>query len=177
MDGRKVVAGQSVISCGNASEVFQPAKHAFDGIASPVEIWREAVFPLAIGLRWDVGNTSQSFYLMTYGIAVVSLVAMHHQVCWQDIKQIGCGCAVGNLSAGEHQSQRTAQVIAQGMDLGGAPTTRAANCLTGFPFFPPLAQRWALTAELSISTSEGGPPAAARAWKMFAQMPFAAHRT
>lgn len=173
MDGRKTVAGQSVISGGNASEVFQLAKHAFDGIASPVEIWRKAVFSLAVGLWRDVGNAPQRFYLMTYGIAVVSPVAMHHQVCWRDIKQIGCGCAVSNLSAGEHQSQRTAKVIAQGMDLGDASTTRAANCLAGFPFFPPLAQRWALTAELSISTSEGGPPAAARAWKMFAQMPFA----
>ena len=72
---------------------------------------------------------------MTYGIAVVSLVAMHHQVRWQNIKQTCCGCTVSNLSANEHQTQRTSQTITQGMDLHGGSTKRAANCVAGFQFF------------------------------------------
>lgn len=45
------------------------------------------------------------------------------------------------------------------------------------PPFPPAAQRCALTAELSISTSAGGPPALAKVWKISDHTPLAAQRT
>ena len=64
-------------------------------------------------------------------------------------------------------------MVGQGMDLGGSPATRAADGLTEFPspFFLPEAQRYDLTVDESISTSASGPPADARAWKMFVQTP------
>ena len=55
-------------------------------------------------------------------IAVVALVTMHHQVCWQSLKQSCCRCAIGHLPTGEHQAQGTAQIISEGMDLGCTST-------------------------------------------------------
>jgi len=150
MEGCEVVAGQSVISCGNAPEVFEPAKHAFDGIATSIQIGREAVLPLAIGLWWNVRNTALHLDLMTYRVAVVTPVTMHHQVGWQTLKHGRCRSAVSNMSTGQHQAQRAAHVIAQDMDLGGASTTRATNCLGCLPLYgwPALLPRFRIAGGL-----------------------------
>ena len=73
------------------------------------------------------------------------------------------GSAVGHLAAGQQKSYGTAKPICQSVDLGGPPAARPANGLPEFPPFPPEAQRCAFTAEESISTCAGGPPAEARA--------------
>ncbi len=61
--------------------------------------------------------------------------------------------------------------------VGSVGDSYAADRLLKFPPLPPDAQRCAFTAELSISTCAGGPPADASAWKMSIQTPFAAQRT
>jgi hypothetical protein len=58
------------------------------------------------------------------------------------------------------------------MDFGGASASRAADGLAALPPLPPETQRCALTAEESTRTGAGGPPPAARAWKILAHTPF-----
>lgn len=53
-------------------EVLSPAEHALDGVVTTIQIGREAVLPLAIGLWRDVGNASQFLHPMTHRIATAS---------------------------------------------------------------------------------------------------------
>jgi len=98
--------------------------------------------------------------------------AGHGQLFEQDL---ACR-AVGNVAAGEHEGDGPPQAIGQGMDLGGAATTRTAYSLAVLPPLPPAAQRCARTAEESIRICAGGPPALASAWKMSLHTPLAAQR-
>ena len=87
------------------------------------------------------------------------------------------GLAIGDLAAGQQEGDRAAEIIGQGVDLGRAPAARAADRLIALPPLPPDAERCAFTAEESMSTCAGGPPARASAWKRSTQTPFAAQRT
>ncbi len=163
IDGGEEVLGEAVVSGGDSAEVLQPAEHALDGIALAVEDGRIARFPAAVDLGRNVRRGAIALDLSPDGIAVVAFVAMNDVGLWHQIQQgVGRG-AIGHLAAGQEEGDRAALTIGQGVDLGGAPATRAADGLVEFPPFPPAAQRWALTAEESISNSAGGPPAEASA--------------
>ena len=56
------------------------------------------------------------------------------------------------------------------------PRERPIACAS-LPPFPPQAERCALTAEESMRTCAGGPPACASAWKRSTQTPLRAQRT
>ena len=101
MDGSEVVLGQPVVSGGDAAEVLEPAKHALDGVAAAVEIRREAVLPLAVGFRRDVGDAAGVFDLAAHGIAVVAPVAVNHQPRRQTVQQRLCRPAIGHIAAGQ----------------------------------------------------------------------------
>ena len=84
--------------------------------------------------------------------------------------------AVGCLSRCQQEGERSALAIGDGVDLGVASTPADPDRLAMRPPFPPAAERCAFTCELSISTSAGGPPAAARASNTPRQTPFAAQQ-
>ncbi len=52
--------------------------------------------------------------------------------------------AVGDLTAGEHEGERTKLCIGQGVDFGGASAARAIDGLIFLPPLPPLAERCAV---------------------------------
>ncbi len=154
---------EAVVSGGDSAEVLEAAEHALDGIALPVEDGRKAVLPTPIGFGRNVRGGAFAFDLSTDGIAVIAFVAMQ-DVGFRHELQKGVGRrAIGHLAAGQEEGDRAASTVGQGVDLGGAPPSGAAYGLTEFPPFPPEAQRWALTADESISNSAGGPPAEASA--------------
>lgn len=101
---------------------------------------------------------------------------MHQIGRGQLVEQGIGGDAIGNLPAGEQEGDGAAVFVGQGVDFGGAAAARAADRLVPLPPFPPEAQRCAFTAEESINTSAGGPPAVAKAWNRSDQMPLAAQR-
>ncbi len=74
----------------------------------------------------------------------VAVGKLHDQVCARR--------AIGDLSACEHEGERTAFGVSQRVDLGRPAPTRTPNRLIFLPTFPPAAERCAFTAELSIST-------------------------
>lgn len=85
--------------------------------------------------------------------------------------------AVGDVSAGQQECDWTTIDVGQRMDFRGSCAARATDRLIVFSSLTPDAQRCALTAELSIRTCAGGPPAEASAWKMSTHTPFADQRT
>ena len=93
------------------------------------------------------------------------------------LQQDRSGGAIGDLSAGEQEGDGPAVAIGPRVDFGGAAAARTTDGLVSLPPFPPEAERWAFTAEESISTWAGGPPALASAWKRSTQTPLAAQRT
>ena len=60
--------------------------------------------------------------------------------------------AISDLTPGQQEGERTAELVGERVDFRRAPTTGAADRLALLPPLPPDAQRCAFTAELSIST-------------------------
>jgi hypothetical protein len=100
-----------------------------------------------------------SFDLPPQRVGVVALVGVQDVAFGQLFEQHCTGGAIRDLPAGQHEGERAALRIGQRVDLRRAPATRTANGLIFLPPFPPAAERCALTAELSIRTCAGGPPA------------------
>ena len=155
--------GEAVVPGGDPAEILEASEHALDSVAVSVEIWREAVFPDAIGLRRDVWRRALGFDLPSHSVGVISLVAMHEIARRHLIEERVGGRAIRNLATGQQERDGTAVGVSQRVDFCRASAARAADRLAVLPPFPPEAQRCALTAELSISNAAGGPPAVARA--------------
>lgn len=155
--------GEAVISGSDSSEVLEATEHALDGIALPVEDGRKAVLPTAVGFGRNVRRGALALDLSTHGIAVIAFVTMQDIGFRHALQQSVGRRAIGHLATSQKESDRPAATVGQGVDFGGAPTSGAADGLTELPPLPPAAQRWALTAEESMSSSAGGPPAKASA--------------
>lgn len=168
--------GEAIVAGGDPSEVLEPAEHPLDGVAVSVKARRETALPDAIGFRRDVRRGTLSFDFPAYRVRVITLVAMHQIGRGHLIEQGVGGDTVGYLPSGQQERDGAAVLIGQRMDFGGASAARAADRLALLPPFPPDAQRCAFTAEESINSSAGGPPAVASAWNMFDQTLLAAQR-
>ena len=108
-------------------------------------------------------------------VGVVALVAEQF-ARWRDSRdQRGGGGDVGDIAAGQQDGMRAALGVAERVDLGGAPTARAADRLVAgvafTPLFAPAAERCAFTAELSIIVTCGGSAQATRIAKMRCHSP------
>ena len=171
------LTGVSIISRRDPPEVLQATEHALDGVAITIEERREAVLPFAIGLGRDVWHRSAILDLPTDGGAIIALVAVQDFARWKPREKFRASRAISDVSAREHEGDGTATSIGQRVDFGRASAARAANGLIFLPPSPPLAERCALTAEESMRTSAGGPPACASAWNRSIQTPLAAQRT
>ena len=108
---------------------------------------------------------------------VVTLVRVQDLARRKPRQKFRARSAIGDLAACECERERTAFCVRQRMDFGRPSAARATDRLVFLPPFPPEAERWAFTAELSIKTCSGGPPACASAWNKPTQTPFAAQRT
>ncbi|TXT42380.1 MAG: hypothetical protein FD139_3656 [Methylocystaceae bacterium] len=134
-----------------------------DGVAIAIEEGREAVFPASIGLWRNVRHRASIFHLPAESVAVVTLVAMQNVARRKPRQKFRARGAIGYLAAGEHEGERATLGIGQRMDFGRAPAARTTDGLIFLPPLPPLAERCAFTAEESMRTCAGGPPACASA--------------
>ncbi len=153
----------SVVSGGNPSEVLDPAKHAFNGVPAFVKRRGEAVFPYPVTFGRNVRCHAHGFDLAADSIAVITLVAMKDIALRQTVEQQICSGAISDIATCQQEGKRATGIIGQRVDFGRAPAPRPAYGLVPLPPFPPEAQRWAFTAELSINTWAGGPSAEAKA--------------
>lgn len=132
---------EAVISRSNSAEVFEAAKHALDGVAVAVEMGREAILPVAVGLWRDVRRGALALDLATDGIAVIPLVAMENFGGGHLLEQRIGGGAVRDLAAGQQERDRATEAIGQRRDFCRPPATRPADRLRELPPLPPDAQR------------------------------------
>ena len=177
MDVAEEVGGELVIAGGEASAVLEAAEHALDGIAAFVEGLAEAAFPAAVGFGRDVGDRALLFDEVADAVAVIGAVGVDDAARRQVRQQPYARLAVGRLSGRQQEGERSPLAVGDGMDLGVASASADADRLGARPPFPPAAERCAFTCVLSISTSAGGPPAAASVSNTARHTPLAAQRT
>lgn len=164
MNGGEEVAGELVVAGCDAPEVLEAAERALDGVAVLVERGREAGFVSAVRFRRDVGRCALRFDLAANLVAVIAFVAMQDLGLFRCLRQQEFGGnAVGNVAAGEDESDRSAEPVGQRVDFRRAAAARTPDRLIFLPPLPPAAERCARTAVESISTCAGGPPACASA--------------
>ena len=172
MDAAEEDVGEAVVACGDAPTVLEAAEHALDGVSALVEGAAEAGFPAAVGLWRDVGDRALRLDQVADAVAVIGAVGMDDAARGQVAQQCFRRAAVGGLARRQVEGERPALRIGDGVDLGVAAASTDADRLGVRPPFPPAAERCAFTCVLSMSTSAGGPPAAASASNTSRQTPF-----
>jgi hypothetical protein len=141
MNSGQKIAGKLVISCGDASEVLEPAKTALDDIPTFVGALVESMDDDAVGFIGDYGLSSMPNDFGAKVVTVVPFVGEKRAHRWCERQNIGRSSDVGILTWGQMQDDRPAERIAQRMDFCGTASARAADCLILLPPFPPEAHR------------------------------------
>lgn len=157
MDGGEEVCGEF----SDAAEVLEAAKHALDGVPAAIQHAAEGRFEAAVQFWRNVGRSAALGDRVSHGVRIVTTIGDYQGTARQPMDQRrGCATVCG-LAASQHEEARTALLVAQGVEFGGASAAADADRLRPFPPFPPAAQRWAFIVELSSRRSAGGPPASA----------------
>ena len=141
MNSSQEITSELVISCGDAAEVLEPAKAAFDDISAFVGAFVEAMDEDTVGFIGDyrLGAVTSDFGAKV--VTVVSFVCEKRTHGWCERQNIGRSSDVGILTWGQMQDDRSAERIAQRMDFCRTASPRAADCLIVLPPFPPEAHR------------------------------------
>jgi len=127
-----------------------------DDIALSVDCGVDGALDLAVALGRDVGAAPSGFDHVDDGAGVVAPVCDQRPGGFEAIDQGFDGGLVGGLTRRQHDPQRQAVLIDQGVDLGAQSSTRTADGVIRTPFFPPAACWWARMMELSIRCIEPG---------------------
>jgi len=129
---------------------------SLDDIALSVDRRVDGALDLAVALGRDVGATASGFDHVDDGAGVVAPVGDQRLGRLEAVDQGFNGGLVRGLTGREHDPQRQAVLIDQGVDLGAQSSTRTADGVIRAPFFPPAACWWARMMELSIRCIEPG---------------------
>jgi len=140
-DGSGEVPGEFIVTSGDSAPVFEETKGPFDHIASAVGFGIERVPPLARRVLFDFGRGAAIDEEPPKLIAVVSRVPQHGFGGWQWRHEPRSGRQVVTISLGQAERDNPPAAIHDGVDLGGSPTSAAADGLFLSPPFPPAAQR------------------------------------
>ena len=141
MNSSQEIPGELVITHGDAPEVLEPAKAAFDDISALVGAFVEAVDDDAVGFIGNYGLGAATNDFAAKVVAVIPFVGKERAHGWRQRKNIGRRSDIGILAWRQMQDDRPAEWIAQRMDFCRASSTRPADCLIVPPPFPPEAHR------------------------------------
>ncbi|MET4790668.1 hypothetical protein ABIF64_002846 [Bradyrhizobium japonicum] len=142
MNSGQKITGELVISRGDAPEVLEPAKAAFDDISSFVGAFVEAMDDDTVRFIGDYGLGATTNDFAAKLVAIIPFVGEEHAHGWRERQDIGSRSDIGILAWSQMQDDRPAERIAQRMDFCRAASARAADCLIVLPpFFPPEAHR------------------------------------
>ena len=141
MNSGQKITGELVISRGDAPEVLEPAKAAFDDISSFVGAFVEAMDDDTVRFIGDYGLGATTNDFAAKLVAIIPFVGEEHAHGWRERQDIGSRSDIGILAWSQMQDDRPAERIAQRMDFCRAASARAADCLMVLPPFPPEAHR------------------------------------
>ncbi|MET4764060.1 hypothetical protein ABH975_007141 [Bradyrhizobium ottawaense] len=141
MNSGQKITGELVISRGDAPEVLEPAKAAFDDISSFVGAFVEAMDDDTVRFIGDYGLGATTNDFAAKLVAIIPFVGEEHAHGWRERQDIGSRSDIGVLAWSQMQDDRPAERIAQRMDFCRAASARAADCLIVLPPFPPEAHR------------------------------------
>ena len=141
MNGSQEISGELVISRGDAPEVLEPAKAAFDDISTFVGVFVEAMDDDTVGFVGDDGLGAATNDFAAKVVAVIRFVGEERAHGRRERQNIGRRRDIGILAWGQMQDDRPAKRIAQRMDFCRSASARAADCLIMLPPFPPEAHR------------------------------------
>src|ERR1700750_2564602 len=141
MNSGQEMPGDLVISGGDAAEVLEPAKAAFDDISAFVDAFVEAMDDNTVRFIGDYGLGAATNNFAAKVVAVIPFVGEQRAHGWRERQDIGRRSDIGILAWGQMQHDRPAERIAQRMDFCRAASARAADCLIMLPPFPPEAHR------------------------------------
>jgi hypothetical protein len=176
LNGGQEVSGELIIAGGDASEILEPAKAAFDDIASLVGAFVEAVEGCSVGLVRNDGDCAAAEDVGAEGVTIVALVGDEYAHRRSEVQKGRRDRDVGILSRSEMECARSAIRVAQGVDFRGASAARAADRLFMLPPFPPLAERCALIEVESMDRVTLSLPQLASASKIACHRPRLAQR-
>ena len=123
MDAGEEVGGELVIAGGQATEVFETAEHALDGVSALVEGGAEAAFPAPGHFGGDVGRCALTFDQLADRVGVVGAVGQDYAALGQAREQGLGGSAVGGLTRRQEEGERTALTVCKRVELGVAPAS------------------------------------------------------
>ncbi len=131
---------------------------------------------LPVGLAW---NDDLDFSLFQGGakrVGVIGLVCHELLDPGDAADAVLCYDAIGGVARGQDEGPRPEILVDNRVYLAVSTALRDPDGLKPGPPFPPLAQRCALTWELSKATASGGSEGAATVSNIFCQMPRSLHR-
>ena len=141
MNSSEEIASELVVASGDAPEVLEAAEAAFNDVSALVGPLAERMEDDAVGF---VGNDRLCAEVDDLGaqfVAVIAFVGKESLYSGGERQHVGSSGDVGILAGCEMKDDGPAAWIAQAMDFGRAPATRAADGLILLPPFPPEAQR------------------------------------
>src|SRR5690606_3161683 len=145
--------GTLVVSCGQASGVFEFSEEAFDQVAIAVEEWAEGEALSAVSLGGDVGEASLCRDLRANGVAVIGLVGEEGAAFRHGAEQrIGLS-AIARLPFGQVQLDRQTPSINQSVDLARQAAAGTSHAAIWVPLFRVAPCWWTRMEELSIITN------------------------
>ena len=165
-----------VISCCDASEVFQPAKASFDNISTLVDFFVVADFLFAVALARNDRLDAALLEERADGVRVIALVGEELFDAGDQTDAFLRHHTIGGVARREDKGPRPTLFVDHRVDFAVAPSLRKPDRLKISPPFPPLAQRWILTWLLSSEAVFGGSDGPATHSKIFCQTPFSLQR-
>ncbi len=147
----EIVAGELVVTSGDATKMFDAIEEAFDDVSSSIQHAAVPTFGLSIRARRDNGLRARRADGVHEGVRVVTFVS-NHGTRAQMLDQFVRTRNVRDLSFSDNHSQRPPGFIDGQMQLGRQSSARAAERLRA-AFFRAPAECWcARTMVESIST-------------------------
>ncbi|MHC2890037.1 hypothetical protein ACVIU4_001191 [Bradyrhizobium barranii subsp. barranii] len=141
MNSGPKITGELVISRGDAPEVLEPAKAAFDDISSFVGAFVEAMDDDTVRFIGDYGLGATTKDFAAKLVAIIPFVGEEHAHGWRERQDIGSRSDIGILAWSQMQDDRPAERIAQRMDFCRAALRASGRLLDCAPPFPPEAHR------------------------------------
>jgi hypothetical protein len=141
MNSSQEIAGELVVSGGDAAKVLEPAEAGLNYISASVSTLVEAMGHDAVGFVGDywLGAAANDFGSKV--VAVVSFVGKESAHGGCERQNVGRGSYIGILTGSQMQNDRPAERIAQRMDFCRTTAPRPADGLIVLPPFPPEAHR------------------------------------